>query len=120
MHLGKKILFYANILSLDVVAGALAGMLFFSDLLGVEVSGKAFVVLALAVWSIYTFDHLWDAKSTKNIPRSDRHYFHYRNFRPMVFAFVLAFFLLGFLFVWCKHSWSCAVPLQRTRQRWRC
>jgi len=97
MHLGKKILFYANILSLDVVAGALAGMVFFSDLLDIEVSGIAFTVLALAVWSIYTFDHLWDARTSKGIPQSKRHFFHYRYFRPLGFAFILSVCLLGVL-----------------------
>ena len=76
MEIFRKILLYLNLLSLDVVLGAMAGMLFFSDLLEVNIAGSVYFLLGLAVWSIYTLDHLMDARSAINKPQSPRHQLH--------------------------------------------
>ncbi|MEX2567091.1 MAG: hypothetical protein WD431_14195 [Cyclobacteriaceae bacterium] len=74
-----------NILSLDVVLGACGGMYFFSKLMKVSPNWKIYVLLAMAVWAIYTFDHLLDAYLVKGRAHTERHYFHQRHFNPLVF-----------------------------------
>jgi len=58
-------------LSLDVVFGALASMYFFQELVHVQLEWPIFVLLGLAVWTIYSLDHLLDARQSKgsNSPR---------------------------------------------------
>lgn len=92
----------ANFLSLDVALGACAGMYFFAKILRVELKPVAFVLMALSVWVIYTFDHLLDARSIKTDHASPRHRFHQRHFSMLrvglvlaaVAVVVVAFFLL--------------------------
>lgn len=88
----RNILNYFNILSLDVVLGAMAGMLFFSDLLDVDIPGSAYFLLGMAVWSTYTWDHLMDSRSVLGKNQSLRHQFHQKYFRfllPLVFSCIL-------------------------------
>lgn len=92
MGIIRNILYYFNLLSLDVVLGAMAGMLFFSDFLDVDIPASAYFLLGMAVWSIYTWDHLMDARSTSGNPQSPRHQFHQKYFRfllPFVFSCIL-------------------------------
>jgi len=92
MGIIRNILYYFNLLSLDVVLGAMAGMLFFSDLLDVDIPDSAYFLLGMAVWSIYTWDHLMDARSALDMPQSPRHQFHQKYFRfllPLVFSCIL-------------------------------
>jgi hypothetical protein len=58
-------------LSLDVVFGAMASMYFFQELVHVQLEWPIFVLLGLAVWTIYSLDHLLDARQSKgsNSPR---------------------------------------------------
>lgn len=62
-------------LSLDVVVGAMATLYFFQELLHVHLAWPAYGLLALAVWTIYTGDHLLDARKSK-APLSPRRTFH--------------------------------------------
>jgi hypothetical protein len=62
-------------LSLDVVIGAMATLYFFQELLHVHLDWPAYGLLALAVWSIYTVDHLLDARKSKGL-LSPRRAFH--------------------------------------------
>jgi hypothetical protein len=71
-----------NILSLDVVAGAVAGALFFGEILQVQLSFSVLTALGLTVWIIYTLDHLRDAKQILNVASTDRHRFHQEHFKP--------------------------------------
>lgn len=79
---------YINILSLDVVAGAVISAIFFSRLLAVHPPASVFFCLGLIVWIIYTIDHLRDAKSIASSASTDRHRFHQLHFK--VIAYVLA------------------------------
>ncbi len=79
-----------NLLSLDVVFGAIAGMLFFVHLTGNTVSDELYLLLGISVWNIYTFDHLMDAKAIKGIATMERHRFHQQYFWMLCFALVLA------------------------------
>ena len=64
-------------LSLDVVIGAMASLYFFQELLHVSLDWSAFVLLGLAVWTIYNLDHLLDARKIANTS-SPRRAFHRR------------------------------------------
>lgn len=98
MEIFRKILLYLNLLSLDVVFGAMAGMVFFSDLLEVNIAGSVYFLLGLAVWSIYTLDHLMDARSAINKPQSPRHQLH-QKYHWVLFLLVICCILIGaFLF----------------------
>lgn len=93
----RNILFYFNLLSLDVVLGAMAGMLFFSDLLSVDIPGSAYCLLGMAVWSIYTLDRLMDSRGTVDMPQSARHQFHHKFLRLLITMVIFIIFLGGML-----------------------
>ncbi|MBS9524204.1 UbiA family prenyltransferase [Litoribacter alkaliphilus] len=63
-------------LSLDVVLGACAGMYFFAHLLGLHLDLLFYLLMGLAVWSIYTLDHLLDARQVGGTASTERHRFH--------------------------------------------
>ncbi|MFT4856123.1 MAG: hypothetical protein ACI9ZX_001391 [Algoriphagus sp.] len=81
MLLLEKIHLRLSWLSIDVVLGALAGLVFFSKLLRIELEWQVFLLLGLAVWSIYTADHLLDSRQKTEVDLSPRHLFHlkYKN-----------------------------------------
>ncbi len=58
-------------LSMDVVFGAMASMYFFQELVHVQLEESTYMLLALAVWTLYSLDHLLDARQSKgsNSPR---------------------------------------------------
>ncbi len=64
-------------LSLDVVIGAMASLYFFQELLHVSLDWHAYILLGLAVWTIYNLDHLLDARKIANTS-SPRRAFHRR------------------------------------------
>jgi len=88
-------LHFFNLLSLDVVLGAVAGMYFFSDILESNCPLISYFLLGIAVWGIYTLDHLVDAKMTDKQATAQRHQFHQQNFWviSLVWLFVV---LTGF------------------------
>lgn len=75
---------YISWLSIDVVIGAMAGMLFFEELMNATLQWPAYALLGLAVWSIYTLDHLLDVRK-KDLPLSTRRVFHQANWKPLSF-----------------------------------
>jgi hypothetical protein len=90
-----------NALSLDVAAGAVICAAFFAELFNVDVLPQGLAALGLAVWIVYTADHLLDANRLKNQASTFRHQFHQRHFKLLaalllvacVMEFVLLFFL---------------------------
>ena len=68
-------------LSLDVVVGAMASLYFFQELLHLSLEWPVFGLLGLAVWTIYSLDHLLDTKKMSHTS-SARRTFHlkYRTF----------------------------------------
>ena len=90
-----------NALSLDVVAGAIICAAFFAQLLNVDVLPYGLAALGLAVWIVYTADHLLDARRLKDTASTFRHRFHQEHFRLLVIVFALAcvieFILLFFI-----------------------
>jgi len=88
-------------LSLDVVLGALATGLFAVKVLEVSVPWSWWVVLALAVWSVYTADHLLDGKAMGPSSLMFRHRLHFK--KRQLFLILLVFaaasaLLLSFLY----------------------
>ena len=63
-------------LSGDVVLGAMAGMLFFAKLLRAEIGWEVYGLLGMAVWCIYTADHLLDSRKITQGSPLDRHLVH--------------------------------------------
>ena len=92
----KALLPFISWLSIDVVLGAMAGMLFFSQLLHVQLGWEIYALLGLCVWVIYTADHLLDSRKKVQIDLSPRHQFHARNQKTLLFSLALAT-LLGLL-----------------------
>jgi len=92
---------HISILSLDVVAGAVIGALFFARLLGAVVEIPVLIVLGLSVWIIYTTDHLRDARVMRTTASTDRHRFHQKYFKTIVaiamLVAIVAFILVLFL-----------------------
>ena len=71
-------------LSLDVVLGSMAGMLFFGRALRVELNWQEYALLGMAVWCIYTADHLMDARKLAAEHAEDRHHFHLIYQKPLM------------------------------------
>ncbi len=90
-----------SILSLDVVAEAVIGSAFVSQLCGVHPDGWFYLIMALSVWIIYTTDHLIDAWRLKQKSHTLRHRFHYRNFSLLV-SLGIILSLIDFLLVLTK------------------
>lgn len=67
-----------NLLSLDVVLGAVISSLYFTALLEVKPNEYSTIALGLTVWIIYTADRLLDVRKLKNQPATERHKFHQR------------------------------------------
>lgn len=65
-------------LSLDVVFGAMASMYFFQEFVHVQLEWPTFLLLGLAVWTIYSLDHLLDARQSKDAS-SPRRVFYRQN-----------------------------------------
>ena len=90
MTMLSKIYFYVRVLSLDVVLGAFCSALFLASFLEVHLSNHIVFTLLLAVWVIYTTDHLIDAFKIDKSASSARHAFHQKYFRLMLAAVLLA------------------------------
>lgn len=81
---------FANLLSLDIVAGAIVSCLFFARIFRVTVLPWGFAALGLSVWIIYTVDHLLDARRISRPASTDRHRFHQEHFRTLLFLLFVA------------------------------
>lgn len=74
-------------------------MYFFSRLLRVDLSFEPYALLAIAIWSVYTFDHLQDARRIPPGSNPDRHQFHIKNRKALTYFLIvsiLAAVALGF------------------------
>jgi hypothetical protein len=79
-----------NFLSLDVVAGAICSALFFAKLHHTPVVPNGTLILALAVWIIYSADHLLDAARMQGKASTGRHLFHQRYFHIILIGVIVA------------------------------
>ena len=90
----------AQILSVDIVIGAVILLRFFCTRSGVSPGWQVYALLGATVWLIYTIDHLRDAEKSTSSAR-ERYVFHKKHKRVLMWAagFVLAgiFSLLFFI-----------------------
>jgi 4-hydroxybenzoate polyprenyltransferase len=103
----KSILgFYRNLnsLSIDVVAGAMCFASFLARLLNVKCDVSSVLLLGIAVWIIYTFDHLMDAQKMKVKAVTHRHLLHQVQGRHLYIAFVGAI-VLECLLLFFNHEY---------------
>jgi hypothetical protein len=77
-----------NVLSLDVVAGALVCALFFARIFFVSITPYELIALGLTVWIIYTADHLRDARRIRQQASTARHRFHQLHFDVLVVVMI--------------------------------
>lgn len=102
----QKLIRSISWLSIDVVVGSMAGMYFFMDLFHASLSWPAFALLGLAVWSIYTLDHLIDVRKAQ-VGLSSRRDFHLRYQKVLWVLFGIAVLVGGvgafFWFGWGKE-----------------
>lgn len=80
----KSIYQTIQFLSVDVLAGSVAGMIFTIRLLDVNPNPTWWIILPAAVWSFYTIDHLIDGYKSKGKTRIDRHKFHYQHRHTLI------------------------------------
>lgn len=76
-------------LSLDVVFGAMASMYFFQKLVHVQLEPSIYTLLALAVWTLYSLDHLLDARQSKG-SNSPRRVFYRQNMLVLSIGILVA------------------------------
>ncbi len=95
---------FLNLVSLDIVAGAVLSALFFANLLGVAILPYALIALGLAVWIIYTVDHLRDAARIGEGASSARHRFHYKYAKPLRVMVVLCAACVGWLLLFMREN----------------
>lgn len=90
-----------NILSIDVVLGAVCCAAWFANYFDAELRVYALLCLGLTVWLIYSADHLLDAMKVKGEASTLRHRFHQEHFKKLtillLFASVIDFVLLFFI-----------------------
>ena len=87
-----------NTLSLDVALGAMICSVFFAKIFHANVFPQAIAALGMAVWIIYTTDHLIDAKKLSHPASTFRHQFHQQHFRLLSITLVIAI-CLGFTLI---------------------
>jgi hypothetical protein len=82
-----KIFQKARWLSLDITMGAVVLLFFISRIHGIETSWHIYLALAIAIWTIYTLDHLNDVRKVDK-PRlaTGRHSYHRHHFKSIMTA----------------------------------
>lgn len=90
MSLVGRIYRALSLVSLDIVAGAVISMLFFSRFFGTTAGWHETLGLAITVWVIYTTDHLMDAGRFSTSADTPRHRFHQMHFKLMTVVVALA------------------------------
>ena len=76
---------YFRWLSLDIALGGAILVSFVGEQFNLEVGFFIQSAVFIAIWIIYTADHLRDAKNLEN-PSMPRHQFHKRNFKSIIWA----------------------------------
>ncbi|WP_297336245.1 hypothetical protein [Algoriphagus sp.] len=109
MHFLATRLRWISYFSLDVVFGAMAGMLFFSKVAHVELAWPPYVLLALAVWCIYNLDHYLDSRK-EEILLSSRRKFHRRS-GNLILGLVFVFGILGLVGGFWWFGWGLELQL---------
>lgn len=93
MNFLQNLFRYFSLLSIDVVFGAVAGMMFFSKLFHTEMNPLVYLLLGLAVWCIYTLDHVLDARQLTTLVSS--RFVFYQKYGRVLMLFVVPIALCG-------------------------
>ena len=89
----NRIIHFVQNLSLDITLGSVISSLFLARVMGVEVTCSMMIGLSIAIWLIYTFDHLRDAYKASSDVINPRHAFHQKYFKPIVISAIVVFSL---------------------------
>jgi len=100
----REVLQTAQNLSLDVVLGAVVSSMFVANYLSVVVPLPQLVALSIAVWLIYTADHLFDARKIPHTAHSERHRFHQQNFRTLLLIWTLVAIMGSVLLIYLPYD----------------
>ena len=87
----KKLLNAIQNLSLDVTVGAVICSVFMAELLGVTLQVSMLLGLGIAIWLIYTIDHLFDARKSTDDTDNPRHRYHKHNFNSILAVAIIVF-----------------------------
>ena len=87
----KKVIQLIQNLSIDITLGSIVMTLFVGEILEVNINFNMLLGLAIAIWLIYTTDHLLDAYKAKTTVVNPRHAFHQEYFKPLIFTATAAF-----------------------------
>ena len=87
-----KVVFH---LSFDVVLGGVISSIFLSVLTALESNVMTTVILGMVIWSIYTFDHLLDARNSRADQLSPRLDFHREHKSILTKALIFTILLIG-------------------------
>jgi hypothetical protein len=88
---------YIQAFSLDVAFGATVMSAFLAKFMAVNVPLEVYISLFVAVWLIYTIDHLIDASKLNSEKASFRHLIHKRYFKELTILWIVVFvFGVGF------------------------
>jgi 4-hydroxybenzoate polyprenyltransferase len=88
-----KLYYYIRLLSIDIVAGTLAGVVFAGKFLDVEIPRHYYTILAVSVWLIYLIDHLMDGVKRGKESTNPTYLFFYHYKIPIIlFSLLLAVF----------------------------
>lgn len=81
---------YIRFLSLDIAFGAVVLSIVIAKFIGIEMPLSISLCLGIAIWIIYTLDHLIDAFKSDKPPTIERHLFHRQHFRLLIGALILS------------------------------
>ncbi len=76
-----------QLLSIDIVIGALVLLHFYSGIYQVAIDWPVYVLLGFSVWAIYTIDHIRDANKAQGALRA-RYSFHLQNQRLLTYLLI--------------------------------
>lgn len=97
----RKLLTFIQNLSLDVTAGAIICSLYVAKLFAVRLETTMLIGLGVAIWLIYTIDHLFDARKGNGNSTNLRHAFHRKYFKLIsgvaIIVFIIGVFNLYYL-----------------------
>ncbi|MEQ6121569.1 hypothetical protein [Reichenbachiella sp. MALMAid0571] len=83
---------YIRFLSLDIALGAVVLSIVIAKFIGIEMPLSISLCLGIAIWIIYTLDHLIDAFKSDKVPTIQRHLFHRQHSRLLIVALVVTVF----------------------------
>ncbi|MGK7389326.1 MAG: hypothetical protein ACNS60_03220 [Candidatus Cyclobacteriaceae bacterium M2_1C_046] len=81
---------YIKIYSIDIALGAVVVTWFLGEVARVSIPWQIYLIISLAVWSIYTIDHLLDAKKLGDKTGPERYSLHQTNVKAIIILVGLA------------------------------